>query len=160
MRLIARLLGFIFTTAAILFVVAACAVGLVVWNFEKDLPDYTQLQNYEPKVMTRVHAGDGSLLAEYARERRLYLPSAAIPPLVKNAFISAEDKNFYHHAGVDPEGILRATFATLFPSKVDALVKASGVPRDTPCSVDSRVTPSAVDWYAALAGGIEIHSPA
>ena len=58
--------------------------------------------------MTRVHAGDGSLLAEYAHERRLYLPSAAIPPLVKNAFISAEDKNFYHHAGVDPEGILRA----------------------------------------------------
>jgi penicillin-binding protein 1A len=110
MRLIARLLGFIFTTAAIFFVVGACAAGLVIWNFEKDLPDYTQLKNYEPKVMTRVHAGDGSLLAEYARERRLYLPSAAIPPLVKNAFISAEDKNFYHHAGVDPEGILRATF--------------------------------------------------
>ena len=110
MRLIARFLGFIFTTAAILFVVGACAAGLVIWNFEKDLPDYTQLKNYEPKVMTRVHAGDGSLLAEYAHERRLYLPSAAIPPLVKNAFISAEDKNFYRHAGVDPEGILRATF--------------------------------------------------
>ena len=58
--------------------------------------------------MTRVHAGDGSLLAEYARERRLYLPSAAIPPLVKEAFISAEDKNFYTHNGVDPEGIGRA----------------------------------------------------
>ena len=58
--------------------------------------------------MTRVHAADGSLLAEYARERRLYLPSAAIPPLVKDAFISAEDKNFYIHRGFDPEGIVRA----------------------------------------------------
>ena len=108
MRLIARFLGFIFATATIFFVVAACAAGLIIWNFQRDLPDYTQLKNYEPKVMTRVHAGDGSLLAEYARERRLYLPGQAIPPLVKDAFISAEDKNFYHHAGVDPEGILRA----------------------------------------------------
>jgi penicillin-binding protein 1A len=108
MRLIARLLGFIFATGAIIFVVAACAAGLLVWKFEQDLPDYTQLQNYEPKVMTRVHAGDGSLVAEYAHERRLYLPSAAIPTLVKDAFLSAEDKNFYSHAGVDPEGILRA----------------------------------------------------
>ncbi|HYP57302.1 MAG TPA: penicillin-binding protein 1A [Beijerinckia sp.] len=108
MRLIARFLGFIFATGAIIFVVAACAAGLLIWNFERDLPDYTQLKNYEPPVMTRVHASDGSLLAEYAHERRLYLPSAAIPPLVKHAFISAEDKNFYTHNGVDPEGILRA----------------------------------------------------
>ena len=67
--------------------------------------------------MTRVHAGDGSLLAEYARERRLYLPSAAIPPLVKEAFISAEDKNFYVHSGFDPEGILRAAYVFLQGSK-------------------------------------------
>jgi penicillin-binding protein 1A len=108
MRWIARLFGFIFATGAILFVVGAGAVGLVVWKFQQDLPDYTQLKNYEPPVMTRVHAADGSLLAEYARERRLYLPSSAIPPLVKEAFISAEDKNFYTHNGVDPEGIVRA----------------------------------------------------
>ena len=61
--------------------------------------------------MTRVHAGDGSLVAEYSRERRLYLPSAAIPVLVKQAFISAEDKNFYSHSGVDPEGVLRAVLS-------------------------------------------------
>jgi penicillin-binding protein 1A len=108
MRWIARLFGFAFATGAILFVVGACAVGLVVWKYQQDLPDYTQLKNYEPPVMTRVHAADGSLLAEYARERRLYLPSSAIPPLVKQAFISAEDKNFYTHNGVDPEGIVRA----------------------------------------------------
>jgi penicillin-binding protein 1A len=108
MRLIARFFGFIFATGAILFVVGACAAALTIWKFQQDLPDYTQLKNYEPPVMTRVHAADGSVLAEYARERRLYLPSSAIPPLVKQAFISAEDKNFYSHNGVDPEGIVRA----------------------------------------------------
>ena len=99
MRYIAQLLGFAFTTFAIIFVVAAAAAGVTVWKFEQDLPDYTQLQNYEPPVTTRVHAGDGSVLAEYSKQRRLYLPSSAIPPLVKDAFISAEDKNFYHHGG-------------------------------------------------------------
>jgi penicillin-binding protein 1A len=108
MRGIARFLGFLFATGAIVFVIGAGLVAAVIWKFEQDLPDYSQLKNYEPPVMTRVHAADGSLLAEYARERRLYLPSAAIPPLVKEAFIAAEDKNFYSHRGFDPEGILRA----------------------------------------------------
>ena len=74
----------------------------------KTFPTRRSLRNYEPPVMTRVHAGDGSILAEYSHERRLFLPSAAIPPLVKQAFISAEDKNFYTHNGIDPEGIARA----------------------------------------------------
>jgi len=113
MRLIARFFGFMFATGAILFIVGACAAGLLVWKYQQDLPDYTQLKNYEPPVMTRVHAADGSLLAEYARERRLYLPSSAIPPLVKEAFISAEDKNFYTHNGVDPEGIVRAALVLI-----------------------------------------------
>jgi penicillin-binding protein 1A len=117
MRLIARFFGFVFATGAILFVLGAVAVAGLVWHFSKDLPDYTQLQNYEPPVMTRVHAGDGSLIAEYARERRLYLPSAAIPPMVKNAFISAEDKNFYSHTGIDPEGIARAVVVMVQGSK-------------------------------------------
>ncbi|MDB5543092.1 MAG: penicillin-binding protein family [Hyphomicrobiales bacterium] len=117
MRLIARFFGFVFATGAILFVLGAVAVAGLVWHFSKDLPDYTQLQNYEPPVMTRVHAGDGSLIAEYARERRLYLPSSAIPPLVKNAFISAEDKNFYSHNGIDPEGIARAVVVMVQGSK-------------------------------------------
>ena len=91
-----------------LFVLAAGVLAAVVWKYEQGLPDYSQLKNYEPPVMTRVHAADGSLLAEYSRERRLYLPSDEIPALVKEAFISAEDKNFYTHYGVDPEGIVRA----------------------------------------------------
>jgi penicillin-binding protein 1A len=108
MRAIGRFLGFLFATGAIVFVLAAAAAALVIFKFEQDLPDYSHLKNYEPPVMTRVHAADGSLLAEYSRERRLYLPSSAIPDLVKQAFISAEDKNFYSHRGFDPEGILRA----------------------------------------------------
>ncbi len=79
-----------------------------MWHFSKELPDYSQLQDYEPAVMTRVHAADGSLLAEYARERRLYIPIQAVPKLVINAFIAAEDKNFYEHGGLDFGGIARA----------------------------------------------------
>ena len=108
MRALGRFLGFLFATGAIVFVIAAAAAAVVIFKFEQDLPDYSHLKNYEPPVMTRVHAADGSLLAEYSRERRLYLPSSAIPDLVKRAFISAEDKNFYSHRGFDPEGILRA----------------------------------------------------
>ncbi len=117
MRLIARFLGFLFATGALVFVIGAAAAGVLVWKYQQDLPDYTQLKNYEPPVMTRVHAGDGSLLAEYARERRLYLPSAAIPPLVKHAFLSAEDKNFYNHNGVDIEGVGRALMIMLEGNK-------------------------------------------
>ncbi len=108
MRMLARFLGFVFATLAIVFVLVALGVGALIYVYNKDLPDYSQLKNYEPPIMTRVHAGDGSLLAEYSHERRLYLPSNAIPPLVKQAFISAEDKNFYTHNGIDPEGIVRA----------------------------------------------------
>ena len=108
MRGIARIIGFIFATGAMLFVLAAGALAAVIWKYEQDLPDYSVLRNYEPPVTTRVHAADGSLLAEYSRERRLYLPSSSIPDLVKDAFIAAEDKNFYSHWGFDPEGIVRA----------------------------------------------------
>jgi penicillin-binding protein 1A len=108
MRLLLRFLGFLFTAGTILFLVGATAAGGLLWHYSKDLPDYSQLQNYEPAVMTRVHAADGSLLAEYARERRLYLPIQAVPKLVTDAFIAAEDKNFYEHNGIDPQGIVRA----------------------------------------------------
>jgi penicillin-binding protein 1A len=108
MRFIARFLGFLVATGSIVVVIAALGIGGLIYVYSKDLPDYTQLKNYEPPVMTRVHAGDGSILAEYAHERRLYLPSSAIPDRVKQAFISAEDKNFYTHHGIDPEGVVRA----------------------------------------------------
>jgi penicillin-binding protein 1A len=111
MRLIVRFLGFLFSTGSLLALIGATAVGYLVWINTRDLPDYTQLQDYEPPVMTRLHASDGLLLAEYARERRLYLPIQVVAPRVIHAFLSAEDKNFYAHNGVDPEGVLRALLA-------------------------------------------------
>ena len=108
MRYVLRLIGFLFTAGAILFLVGAAGLGFLLWKYAQDLPDYSQLATHEPAVMTRVHAGDGSLLAEYARERRLYTPIQAVPKMVVAAFLSAEDKNFYKHPGVDIEGIARA----------------------------------------------------
>jgi penicillin-binding protein 1A len=109
MRLMLRFFGLLFAAGTILFIVAVAAAAGLLWHYSKSLPDYSQLQDYEPAVMTRVHASDGSLLAEYARERRLYVPIQAIPKLVINAFIAAEDKNFYEHGGIDFSGIARAT---------------------------------------------------
>src|SRR5262252_8672600 len=111
MKLLIRFFGWIFALGTVLFLVGIAAAAGLFWHFSKDLPDYSQLQDYEPPVMTRVHASDGALVAEYARERRLYLPIQAIPKLVLNAFIAAEDKNFYEHNGVDVSGIARAFVA-------------------------------------------------
>ncbi len=80
----------------------------VLLHYGRDLPDFKQLADYEPPVITRIHAGDGSLLKEYAREKRLFVPLNAIPPHLVNAFLAAEDKNFYNHPGVDFLGIVRA----------------------------------------------------
>lgn len=113
MRLLLRMFGFLFTAGAIVFVVGAAVVGYVVWKYSQDLPDYTQLQKYEPPVMTRVHAGDGSLLAEYSRERRIYLPIQAMPKMLIAAYLSAEDKNFYRHNGIDPTGLARAVIVNM-----------------------------------------------
>jgi penicillin-binding protein 1A len=108
MKLLLRFFGFLFAAGTILFVVGVAAAAGLLWHFSKDLPDYSQLQDYEPPVMTRVHAADGSLVGEYARERRLYIPIQAVPKLVINAFLAAEDKNFYEHGGLDFTGIARA----------------------------------------------------
>src|ERR1700741_3428162 len=108
MRLLVRFLGFLFAAGTVLFLVGVAGVAGLIWHFSRDLPDYSQLQDYEPPVMTRVHAADGSLLAEYAKERRLYLPIQAVPKLVINAFLAAEDKNFYEHGGIDYTGMARA----------------------------------------------------
>lgn len=90
---------------------SVAAAGLIFYGFYHygtGLPDYQQLKNYEPPVMTRVHASDGSLIAEYARQRRLFVPIQSIPEKVKQAFLSAEDKGFYSHIGIDFFGIARA----------------------------------------------------
>jgi penicillin-binding protein 1A len=108
MRLLLRFCGFVFAVGTIVFLVGIGAAAGLLWHFSKDLPDYSQLQDYEPPVMTRVHASDGALVAEYATQRRLYIPIQAVPKMVINAFLAAEDKNFYEHNGLDFIGIARA----------------------------------------------------
>lgn len=103
-------LGFAFGTSVVLFLVGSAAAGYMLWNASRDLPDYESLAKYEPPVMTRIHAHDGSLIAEYARERRIFVPINTIPKLVVAAFLSAEDKRFYEHGGLDMQGIARAVF--------------------------------------------------
>ena len=83
--------------------------GFIAYFFFQ-LPDDSMLQKYKPNVMTRIHASNGDLVKEFSREYRIFIPINDIPEDVKNAFISAEDKNFYRHFGVDPSGILRKIF--------------------------------------------------
>ncbi|WP_209017237.1 penicillin-binding protein 1A [Roseibium aggregatum] len=103
-----KFFGYLFGIGTALALLVAAGVWMYLQHVSEGLPDYTALKNYEPPVMTRVHAADGSLMAEYATQRRMFLPIQAIPDRVKQAFVAAEDKNFYTHIGVDPEGIARA----------------------------------------------------
>ena len=84
-----------------------------LWYFSIDLPDYKILANYKPPISSRVHAGDGQLIAEYALQKRLFIPYESIPKNVINSFLSAEDKNFFSHPGVDAKSITRAVVKNL-----------------------------------------------
>ncbi|MHB0954403.1 MAG: penicillin-binding protein 1A [Allorhizobium sp.] len=108
-----RLIGYFFGLASVLALGVAVVVAVYLNGVSKDLPDYAVLSSYEPPVATRIHADNGALMAEYARERRLFLPIQAVPDRVKAAFLSAEDKNFYNHPGVDVYGLARAVVTNL-----------------------------------------------
>ncbi len=103
-----RLIGYFFGIGTVVFLLVAAGVVIYVGDVTKDLPDYEVLARYEPPVMTRIHSADGQLMGEFAREKRLYIPIQAVPDRVKAAFISAEDKNFYSHHGVDFMALTRA----------------------------------------------------
>jgi penicillin-binding protein 1A len=106
--LLLTLLGYGFAAVVVLFLVATAVVGYLLYTHSRDLPDYESLARYEPPVMTRIHAHDGSLIAEFARERRIFVPINTIPKPVIDAFLSAEDKRFYEHGGLDFGGMIRA----------------------------------------------------
>ncbi len=95
----------IFISAIILFLFLAFSA---FWYFSAGLPDYKKLSTYEPPVMSRAYAGNGELIGEYAIEKRLFIPVDSIPETVINAFLSAEDKNFFEHPGIDARGVSRA----------------------------------------------------
>lgn len=108
-----RLLSWIFTLSAAGLVVAAGVIFYLVQHFGSNLPDYRHLAEYQPPTTTRVHAGDGRLLSEFAVQRRVFVPIDAIPQRVRNAFISAEDQNFYSHPGIDFRSVVRAAITNL-----------------------------------------------
>ena len=88
------------------FVISIFILGLLflfstLWYFSSDLPDYKILANYKPPMSSRVHSGEGQLIAEYALQKRLFIPYDSIPKKIINSFLSAEDKNFFSHPGVD-----------------------------------------------------------
>jgi penicillin-binding protein 1A len=108
-----RFLAIVMSLILLLAMAAGGGALYVFWRFGRDLPDYRQLADYRPPVMTRVHAGDGTLIAEFARERRLFVPIAAMPRQVIQAILSAEDKTFYDHPGIDFAGIATAAYRNL-----------------------------------------------
>lgn len=102
----------VFIVLVILGVVAAIAVAAYIGALARDVPSHKTLAEYEPPVTSRVHAGDGTLIAEFADQHRVYVPYESIPEHVIQAFISAEDKNFFEHEGLDYVGIIRAAVNT------------------------------------------------
>jgi penicillin-binding protein 1A len=108
-----RLLSAAIMAVTLLVVLGGAGLLYLVNNYGGGLPDHRQLADYEPPMATRIHAGDGRLLAEYARQNRSYVPIEAIPERIKNAFVAAEDQHFYSHPGVDMFGIARAVVSNL-----------------------------------------------
>ena len=108
-----KIAGIVLGSLVLLAALAGGAIAFVFFHYGRDLPDHNQLAAYEPPVMTRVHAGDGRLLAEHAREKRLFVPIGAMPQRLVQAFLAAEDKAFYEHFGVDPISVANAVVTNL-----------------------------------------------
>lgn len=108
LRPITTFFGTIFSLLTLIVMVIALSIGAVFHIYGKDLPSHESLANYTPPTISRIYSGEGKIIDEFSRERRLFTPAEDIPDLVKQAFISAEDKNFYSHAGYDMRGIAAA----------------------------------------------------
>ena len=94
---------------SLLLLLAILCFG-VLWSFSNNIPDYKFLKNYKPPVSSKVYSGNGDLVADFSKEKRVFVPYSSIPKNVINSFLSAEDKNFFKHPGVDARGVLRAIF--------------------------------------------------
>ena len=107
-RFVLSFFGGIFSWVTTAVAAAVLTIGAVFWLYGQDLPSTASLASYEPPTISRIYSTEGEIIDEFARERRLFVPIEDIPDLVRNAFISAEDKNFYDHAGFDPRGMAAA----------------------------------------------------
>ena len=103
-----KFLNFSVKFLIIFFAIILFFLFSTLWYFSIGLPDYKKLSNYQPPISSRVYSDNGKLIAEYALQKRLFVPYDSIPEVVINSFLSAEDKNFFKHPGVDAKGILRA----------------------------------------------------
>ncbi len=108
-----KFLNFSIKFIIISFIVILLFALSTFWYFSIGLPDYKKLSNYQPPISSRVYSEDGKLIAEYALQKRLFVPFDSIPEKIINSFLSAEDKNFFNHPGVDAKGILRAFIKNL-----------------------------------------------
>ena len=107
-RFILSFFGAIFTLLTLGVALIALSIGAVFWVYGRDLPSHESLAQYKPPTISRIYSGEGHLIDEFSQERRLFAPADEIPDLIKQAFISAEDKNFYSHKGYDTRGIAAA----------------------------------------------------
>ena len=107
-RFIMSFFGAIFSVVTLGIGMMALTIGAVFWMYGRDLPSHESLAQYTPPTISRIYSGEGRIIDEFAQERRLFTPAEEIPDMVKQAFISAEDKNFYEHQGYDPRGIAAA----------------------------------------------------
>ena len=91
-----------------LSIIGLLSIITILWYYSNDLPDYKFLKNYKPPISSKLYSNNGQLLSEFSSEKRIFVPYSSIPSLVVNSFLSAEDKNFFKHPGVDAKGVLRA----------------------------------------------------
>jgi penicillin-binding protein 1A len=99
----------IFIVVLSLFLLISVTILIVLWTFSNSIPDYRFLKSYKPPVSSKMYSGNGELVADFSKEKRIFIPYEAIPKNVINSFLSAEDKNFFSHPGVDAKGVMRAT---------------------------------------------------
>ena len=98
----------IFILTIFLSIITLAGIVSILWYYSNDLPDYKFLKNYKPPISSKLYSSDGQLLSEFSSEKRIFVPYNSIPTLVVNSFLSAEDKNFFKHPGVDAKGVIRA----------------------------------------------------
>jgi penicillin-binding protein 1A len=113
MRWLSHIFLFLLSAGFLFAILGIIAVVSVVSFYSQGLPDHRTLTDYKPSVVTRVHAGDGRILGEFSQERRIFMPIEEVPMIIRNAFIAAEDQNFYTHGGVDYIAIVRAAIGNV-----------------------------------------------
>ena len=98
----------------LLIILSVISIIIILWTYSNELPDYKFLKNYKPPVSSKLYSGEGELVIDFATEKRIFIPYNSIPKIVINSFLSAEDKNFFDHPGVDAKGVLRAVYNNIY----------------------------------------------